>query len=229
MKILLLSVTGIFTTFLFNVGGQSVVKPNFGLKSPETIDIKKIEGTEDGTTIYLSIKNMIDGGYFCADKNISIIYPDGSKSRLISSDGIPTCPETYKFKYIGEVLDFMLRFPPLKPGIEWIDLVEECNDNCFYFSGISLDNELNKKIDAAFDLAEKGESAAAMNSFIAIEDQTDSKDLGTEGLMYINIIMLAKETANTEQADKWYKRFEASGAPHLSQYIKYLNDRGIKY
>lgn len=208
---------------------QIFLHPNIALKRPETLDIIKAEITAQKTVIYLSIENRITGGYFCADKNIFIVYPDGTRIPLTSSSGIPVCPDTYKFKTIGEKLDFVLTFPPLKQGTEWIDLIEECSANCFSFYGITLDDNLNKKIDDAFVLAENEEPAKALISFINIAEATDSKNLGIEGLLYISIIKLAKETANTVKASEWYKRLKSSGAPRFEMYIKNLNSQGIVY
>ena len=115
--------------------------------------------------VYLSVENRMEGGTFCADKNIYIIYPDGTRSRLTSSKGIPVCPSVHKFKTIGEKLNFELTFPPLKPGTKWIDLIEDCTDNCFSFYGVCLNTGLNVKIDAASVLAENGESSKALAEF----------------------------------------------------------------
>jgi hypothetical protein len=218
----------VFVTSVYTAFSQSISKPNYSLKSHETLEINKIATTEETTIIYLSIENRRQDGSFCADKNIFIVYPDGNRSKLISTSGIPVCPDTYKFKYIGEKLDFVLTFPRLKPGTEWIDLVEDCYDNCFSFYGVTLDNDLNQKINNAFSLAENDESAKAMISFIDILESIDSKNIGAEGLLYINIIKLAKETGSSTQASEWYKKFKSSGTPRLAQYIKYLNDQGIK-
>ena len=169
------------------------------------------------------------GGTFCADKNIFIIYPDGKKSKLVSSTGIPVCPDTYQFKTSGEKIEFVLTFPPLKRGTEWIDLVEECSDNCFSFYGVSLNNDLNKRIDDAFTLAENDEPLKAMGSFISIAEDVDKSNPGIKALLYINIIKLAVETGDETKAGEWYKKFKLSEAPRLSEYIKYLNDQGIKF
>jgi hypothetical protein len=216
-------------TSVSSILSQTILQPNYSLKSHETLNIIKVEIRSEATIFYLSIENQIEGGSFCADKNIYIIYPDGKKSKLESSSGIPVCPDTYKFKTPGEKLEFVLSFPPLKKGTEWIDLVEECSANCFSFYGISLDNDLNKRIDDAFALAENEEPAKAMVSFINIAEKIDKNNPGIEGLLYINIIKLAIETGDNAKAGEWYKKFKLSNAPRLSQYIKYLNDQGIKY
>lgn len=230
MKIkITISVLFFFVTVTVNLNSQTYNHPNIGLKSHETLEISKVEITAQKTLIFLSVENRITGGYFCADKNIYIIYPDGTRSRLTSSKGIPVCPESYKFKTIGERLNFELTFPPLKKDAQWIDLIEDCKDNCFSFYGICLNSDLNKKIDDASVLAENEEPAEALMNFINIAGTINSKNSGIEGLIYINIITLAKETANNPKAAEWYKKLESSGIPRCELYIKHLNSQGIIY
>lgn len=224
------SVTGILLLSMAGVlYSQTIINPNYSLKTHETLDIIKVEAKPEATIFYMRIENRIEGGNFCADKNIYLIYPDGKKSRLESSSGIPVCPDTYKFKVPGEKLEFVLTFPALKAGTRCIDLIEECADNCFSFYGIVLDNTLNDRIDNAFTLAENDEAAKAMISFIIIAEEIDKSNLGIEGLLYINIIKLARETGDNAKAEEWYKKFKLSDAPRLATYIKFLNDQGIKY
>jgi hypothetical protein len=217
-------------TCALNAYPQTYNQPNSALKSHETLEITKVEIGTGATTIFLSVENKrSEGGSFCADKKIYIIYPDGSRMNLIKANNIPVCPDTYNFKSVGEKLQFTLEFPPLKPGTKWFDLIEDCNSNCFWFYGVTLDNELNKKLDDAFDLASKRQPADNINLFKNILDTIDNQDLGIEGLLYINIINAAVDNADKVGAAVWYKRMAASKAPRLNQYLKYLNDRGIKY
>jgi hypothetical protein len=216
-----------FVTSIVNIYSQTYNRPNIALKSHETLEISKVEINVHSTSIYLSLENHISGGNFCADRNIYLIYPDGSKLKLTKAINIPVCPDSYSFKSIGEKLQFTLEFPPLKPGTKWIDLVEECSDYCFSFYGVCLDNELNKKVDDASVLAENREPANALISFIKIADTADSRNSGIEGLIYINIIKLAKETGNITKAAEWYSRLKMSGIPRCEAYIKHLNSQGI--
>jgi len=48
-------------------------------------------------------------------------------------------------------------------------------------------------------------------------------------LLYINIINATVEEEDNVNTIVWYKRLALSNAPGLSQYLKYLNDKGIKY
>jgi hypothetical protein len=208
---------------------QTFIQPNTGLKSHETMELRKIEITSEMTVARFSVENRIEGGYFCADKNIYIIYPDGSRTKLVKTSGIPQCPDSYKFKSIGEKLQFTLEFPPLKAGTRWIDIIEECSGNCFSFFGVTLDMELNKKLDEAFLIASKGDPLKTMLLFRNILESVDDNNPGIEGSLFINIINAAVEAGDKVEAAVWYKRLLSSGAPRLTQYIKYLNDRGIKF
>ena len=221
----LLLATGLGITSLFP---QSFPAPNCALKSHETLNIIKIVSTEEKAEIYLEVENRIAGGTFCADKNIFIIYPDGTKSLLSASEGIPVCPDTYNFKSTGERLDFVLTFPPLKKGAGSINLIEECQANCFSFYGIILDDDLNKKIDYAFSLAENGEPARALVSFTGIEEE-GIKNQGAIGLLLMNMAQLASETGNRVKAAVYYKKLESSGLPETRLYLSHLNSLGIKY
>jgi hypothetical protein len=208
---------------------QTFIAPNSALKSHETLDIMKVVMSEQKTEIYLKVENRITGGNFCADKNIYIIYPDGTRSHLKSSRDIPVCPDAYSFKSPGEHLDFVLTFPPLGKRTESFDLIEDCQANCFSFYGIILDNDLNKRINDAYVYAEKGEPAQALVSFTKIAEETGNKNPGAEGLLYMNIIKLSITTGNKVKAAEYYKKLQASGLPRTSLYINHLNSQGIKY
>ena len=220
-----------FTLIVYSVSfSQEFTAPNYALKSHETLGISKVDIGSKATMIYFNIENRRnEGGSFCADKNIYILYPDGSRLNLIKAHNIPVCPDTYNFKTYGEKLLFTLEFPPLKPGTKWIDIIEDCSSNCFWFYGVTLDNELNTRLDEAFNLASKGKPAENAVLFKNILDSVDNQNPGIEGLLYINIINAAVEDADNVNASVWYKRLASSKAPRAKEYIKYLNDRGIKY
>jgi hypothetical protein len=225
----LLSLSGFLLLGLAPLYSQSFLAPNAALKSHETLDIMKIMLSLEKTEIYLQVENRIAGGNFCADKNIYIVYPDGTRILLTASNGIPVCPAAYKFREIGETLDFVLTFPPLKKGTGSINLIEDCQADCFSFYGIILDNDLNKTIDEAFTFAENDEPAKALVLFSKIAEENGSKNVGAEGLLYLNIIQLSAKTGNKVKAAEWYKKLESSGLAETQLYLRHLNSLGIKY
>lgn len=208
---------------------QSFTQPNIGLKSHETLEISKVETASDKTVVFISIENRIEGGNFCADRNIYIIDSDGQKLKLEKAAGIPVCPDSYKFKSKGEKLQFTLDFPPLNPGIKWIDIVEECYNNCFSFYGVTLDNDLNKKLDEGFSSAEKGEISKAISIFKGIIDSSVDNQNGSTGALYADIITLEYKSGNISSAREWYKKMLSSKAPRLDLYIKNVNSIGMKF
>lgn len=212
-----------------NIFSQTYYQPNIGLKSHETLEILKAELTAGSTIIYLSVENRIAGGAFCADRNIYIIYPDRTRIKVIKASGIPQCPEYYKFKTIGEKLSFSLTFPPLKPGTEWIDLIEDCSDNCFSFYGILLDSDLNKRIDEAVADVDNGEIDTAIALYKDIIGSVGTTGNGITGSLYSDLISLLVRKNYTAQASEWYKKLLTSDVPQLQLYIKNLNSRGIKF
>jgi hypothetical protein len=218
-----------FGAGLVNIFPQTFDLPNVGLKSPETLEISKVEITVHKALFYLTVENRREGGTFCADRNVFLIYPDGTRHKLVKASNIPVCPDSYKFKDIGEKLQFTLEFPPLKAGIKWVDIVEECSSNCFWIYGITLDNDLNKRLDEAFIQASKSKPADNILLFKSLLDSIGSQDHGIEGLLYINIINAAAEDGDKVNSSVWYKKLVSSHVPRLNYYIKYLNDKGIKY
>lgn len=217
-------ILGTFLMAPLMVFSQEIIQPNYGLKSHETLVINSIEKTSEATTFHMTIENRITNGAFCADRNIFMIYPDGTGSTLIAAEGIPVCPDYYPFKTPGERLRFTLKFPPLKENTVWIDLIEDCDDNCFHFYGIVLDKDLNDKINNAFTLVENNEPSKALSLFTGILEETDSYNYGSEGLLYVNIIRLANETGETDLAAYWYKKLRESGAPRLDDYLRWLKE-----
>ncbi len=215
--------------FSLSVVAQVIEKPNQAMKSPETLTLNKIETVKGKSVFYFTLESKIANGYFCLDKNTYIIYPDGSKERLLKASGIPECPDNYNFKNAGDKLDFSLSFPALRKDAQWVDLVEDCSSGCMFLYGITLNRQLNSDLDKAFSESEKSTPENSVRIFSNILESIDSKNLGIEGLLYLNIINASLEAGDKVGAEVWYKRLGASGAPRLNFYLKYLNDKGIKF
>jgi len=150
---------------------QIVEKPNYGQKSHETLSIEQIETNSNYTIITLRLVNKIENGSFCASKNIYLKNSTGSEMyQILKTENIPTCPESHLFSKKNESFSFRLFFPPISSSIHYLDLVESCDEACFSFRGIILQNTTNMLIDKAFSLyssAQKENSAKAFEQIIA--------------------------------------------------------------
>ncbi len=211
------------------LNGQVIEHPNCGMIRPVSLSVLKVETTGTRTKLYFSLQNQIKDGYFCAEKSIYLVYPDGTKSKLSKATGIPVCPDVHRFREPGEKIDFVLEFPALKAGTLWVDLLEECTSDCMNIYGITLDNSLNKELDDLFAGAEKVTPEESILMFRKMIEKLNGKTTGIEGLLYINIINASLEANDKVGASVWYRRLLSSGAPRLSYYIKYLNDKGVRF
>jgi hypothetical protein len=204
------------------ISAQTIDNPNFGLKSHPTLDIQSVVTTSSSTTLLMVIENKSLDGTFCADRNIYLILSDGKRLKIRSAEGIPRCPDAYIFKSFGERLSFSLTFPPLPEGTMWFDVLEDCNDNCFSFTGVILDPLLNKEIDNAYSLeiaGKYGEASAEFEKLLPVMSGTGS---GYEGAVYWNLIHLAKLSGNKEKADEFTQKLINSNAAKKEKYLENL-------
>jgi hypothetical protein len=212
-----------------HLGAQVFDNPAIGLKSHQTMEITKVERQQDKTLVYVSVENRINGGTFCADKNIFIVQPDGSKLKLEKASGIPNCPASHKFKRIGEVLEFTLAFPALQAGTGWFNLVEECSDNCFSVYGILLNNEFTARIDMASSYIDRGQVDTAISLYQSMINDATVREAGIVGSLYSDLISLMASKGYAASAADWYRKLVESDVPQKDLYLNNLNFRGIKY
>ncbi len=220
----------VFFVLLISAGlySQTITKPNYGLKSHETLNIDKIDITREKTNVHLTVENRIDNGTFCADRNIYITDPSGTRLKLNKATGIPVCPATHRFEKPGEKLSFTLSFNTLQGEPACIDIKEECSENCFSFYGVVLDEYVNSRLDEAFSMTERGEPVRALEKFIGMSEAA-GKNNGIRALVYYNIIKLANDTGNTGKAGEWYKKLSSMRSKSGKIYIDQLNLQGIKF
>jgi hypothetical protein len=214
--------------FCLNIQSQSVLNPNYGLKSPITAEIARVDFNADATVIGLTIMSDINNAWFCIDRNTYLIKPDGMKIRLKSLKGLPYCPATYRFKTPGEKLPFTLVFPSTGM-LPWFSVTEECAGGCLSFRGVVTDETLNSRLNEAYTLSERGEELAAYDIFKDIINKTDSLNLGIEGSIYTSLILIDRKAGRMEAARAWYDRMMTSDTPDLGLYIESLRREGIDY
>jgi len=209
-------------TIAGNVCSQTIIRPNYGLKSHPTLEIESVVIAGNVTTLNLVIENRSLEGTFCADKDIFITLPDGKRMKIKETTGIPRCPETYVFKNYGEKLYFTLIFPGLPEGTEWFDLTEDCEDACFSFNSVILDAGLNRKIDEAFLLLESKKTEEANSEFENLLNYFAGKKCSYEGAVYCNLITIARQTGNTRKEADLFEKLKLSDIPLKEKFIESL-------
>jgi hypothetical protein len=212
------------------LNSQSLVNPAYGLVSHETMTVKVVEFTEDNIKVVLEVENRAADGYFCVDRNTYLIMPDCNRTGMIRLEGLPYCPDLYRFKRIGEKLSFSLIFSrPAGNLPAWFDIVEECSDNCFSVYGITPDREISTEIERAYEMAESGMPAEAGTLFRKILAGLKEENHGISGSLYSNIIIMYLREGDENSAREWFTRLQGSKVPGVELYVANLAARGIRW
>jgi len=198
---------------------QSIFEPNYALKNPMTLEIINIETKDDVTLLNISIENQAEGGYYCIEPETYLITDQGEKLRLISLSGLPQCPDVYKFKRVGEIKYVTMQFPSIKKGTSWVDIIEDCDDNCFSIYGLSLDYSLNAKINICFRDIEYGRIQEAITKFEELRIELKDSENPILGSIYLNLISLYEETGDTRKSAELRTELRALIIPHKEKFI----------
>ncbi|MFZ2287526.1 MAG: hypothetical protein WAV93_11125 [Bacteroidales bacterium] len=218
----------ILATLGYTTAAQSVASPNYGLKSPLTAEIDRVDFNAEATVITMTIMSDINNAWFCIDRNTFLVRPDGMSLKLTGLKGLPYCPATYKFRRPGEKASFTLTFPATGM-LPWFSIIEECAGGCLSVRGIVTDQALNEKLNEAYGLSDKGDEAAAYLLLERIINETDSLNLGIEGSVYTSLILIDHRRGKVEAARSWYDRMMTSDTPDLGLYLETIRRQGISF
>ncbi|HAN18870.1 MAG: hypothetical protein A2X13_07775 [Bacteroidetes bacterium GWC2_33_15] len=226
MRNLLLALFGML--LFHSTFSQIYEYPIAAKQSHEDLKINTIEITTEYTIIHLSITNQLNaGGWFCAGNSILLKNSKGSEIyQLTRSENIPVCPDKYEFKSKGEVLEFILYFPPIHKDIKFLDLIENCDEACFSFEGIILDNEHNKKIlklEQAMELYSTSRFAESVPLFKQVLEGKQTIESQIFGLSYYYLVLSYHKINDKTNTDYWYKALQNSTVPLKEEFIKELN------
>ncbi len=206
---------------------QVVEKPNFLLKSHETLELKSITQSEKATVVRLELTNFREGGAFCIDKGTKIVLPGGRSLKLENVMGMPECPENYIFATIGEKVLFTLTFDGLPEGTPWINIIEGCDDNCISIYGIVLDNGLNQRIDNAYKFIDDGAVANAITEFESILEKIRGSGHMYEAALYSVLIEIAREEGDSKGYERYINELASLRSPGATLAMNNLKVRGI--
>lgn len=204
-RFIFIIVISIFTTI--QLLSQVVVKPNFAL-STHPIVVDKVTYSDSLIYVSFTLQNQIDGGEFCVDEIVYLLeYQNQLKAYLIDTKGIPTCPETYKFTAPGEKLSFELMFSGFDEVPKYVNIVEDCDDNCFSIYGVILDRKMNEDIDQAFGFFKSGNLDFALSKFRTAARENPDYPFA---FLYGNIIEIYALKEDYEKASEWLTFLNAS-------------------
>ena len=193
------------------------------LSHPDLV-IKRISFNDKNTVVELSITNKMMGGWFCADRNIYLFNTvENKRYNLKGSNNIPNCPDKYMFKRVGERLEFALFFDKIENHGERIDLIEDCNNSCFYFKGILLNNSKNRDIhlfETSVVQYESGNIKQAEVNFKKIISNIPDHPTHVYGFAYSYLYKIALKKGDNNLAEKWKAEFIGTNLPNKDFYLE---------
>ncbi len=211
-----------------DAGAQIYEHPNFSLSSHPTLEITSVERWEDRMVVNLEIKNERFSGSFCIDSNTVLKNSLGRDAyALTGMEGIPACPEAYRFKSIGERIGFRLTFEPVSDDVKYIDLVENCSENCVNIRYILLDEELNDRIYEGVSLYSLGRPAAALRIFEDIMSTEYDGMSPVFGTVYLYLISVHQELGSSRDARRVYQELQESSIIGLDEFLKSARETGL--
>jgi len=230
-KIILL--ISILCCFSFVEAQLVINNPAVAEQSHQDLNIVQINFYNDSTVIDLSVENkMAAGGWFCADKNIYIENPrDHKRYNIIKAKGIPTCPSVHNFKSVGERLNFSLVFPEIPADTKLLNLIEDCDKSCFRFTGIILDEKLNRDIKLyshGVELYAANNNKEAIDCFTKVVAVIPEFPTHVYGYSYFNLIRIYFNNGDKVTARFWYDQLEKSALPDKQYFIDNLKKEGIQ-
>ncbi len=203
-------------------------KPSFSLNSHPTLELLSIEKWEDQTVVHVRIRNERISGSFCMDRESYLVHSLGKEEwKMISLEGIPACPDQYRFKSVGEVLDFSLVFPAIPDDIKYLDLLERCEDACVSVKYILLDEEMNTRINEGFNLYELGRLSASLQVFEDIMEAGYDDYSPVFGTLYLYMMSIHYQLGQSKEARQVYNALKASSIIGREEFIEAARDSGL--
>jgi hypothetical protein len=211
-----------------NTQSQVYERPNFALSSHPTLEVSSIEKWSDQTVVNISIRNESISGSFCIDQETYLVNSLGTDEyRLTGMEGIPACPEVYKFKSIGEVHKFSLLFPLLPDNVKYLDLSERCGEACVDLKYILLDEELNERISKGFDLYEIGRLKASLQVFEDIMADSFDNLSPVYGTIYLYLMSIHYELGSSKDLRRVYNELRESSVLGREEFIESARETGL--
>ncbi len=219
----------LFLTLIgMQLASQVYEYPNYSLTSHPTLDIITVEKWDDQTVLTLTLKNERYSGTFCIDSNTVLRNSLGEDEyRLVSMDGIPACPEIHRFTTIGERITIILEFKAVPDEVAYIDLIENCVQNCVSIKYILLDDELNSQLNEGIRLYESGKAKASLQVFENLLAEKYDDYSPVFGTVYLYLISIHYELGNSKDARRVVDELKTSSIIGRDEFIETAKESGI--
>lgn len=222
----ILILTALF--FPVNVFSQVLEHPNYSLSSHPTLNLDKIEFADSRTLLYFTITNEKLGGSFCIDSTSYLKNSLGTEVYLMTGIGnIPACPETYRFRSIGESLTFVVYFPEINRDLNYIDFIEPCQDACISMRYILLDAEMNEAINKGFSLYNSGKYRLALQHFEDILVKESDNYSPVFGSIYLYLMTISYELGDSGDVKRYYSDLKSSSIINKDDIIEVARYEGL--
>ncbi len=205
-----------------SLSAQEITKPNFALAThPMVID--KISVSDSSVNMTITLENKISNGSFCVNDVLFIQeIPDNKKAYVRKTTGIPVCPKTHKFSKPGEKLTFELEFFGFHDIPKYLNVIEDCTDNCFTIFGVIVDPQMNHDIDMGFGFYKSGNPELSIASFEkAVNEHPDYPF----GYLYENIIDIYAELKDYDKAAEWFLKLSGSNFADKDQLLEKIQKK----
>jgi hypothetical protein len=221
-------ITIVALVLTFHLSAQVYDHPNYSLTSHPTLEIISVERWDDQMVLTLSLKNERYSGEFCIDSNTVLRNSLGKDEyKLVSMEGITACPEVYRFKTIGERITIILEFPAIPDDVNYIDLIENCDENCVALKYILLDEELNSSLNEGIRLYELGKPDASLQVFedLMLSEYDDFSPVF--GTVYLYLIAIQYELGSSKDAREVFQKLKDSNIVGRDEFIEAARETGI--
>jgi hypothetical protein len=207
---------------------QVIEHPNYSLSSHPTLTLDKIEFAEGRTMLYFTITNEKLGGSFCIDSASYLKNSLGDDVYLMTGIGnLPACPETYRFRSIGESRTFVLYFPEINRDLRYIDFVEPCDDACISMRYILLDANMNGAINKGFSLYDTGKYRLALQHFEDILAKESDNYSPVFGSIYLYLMTISYDLGDSGDVKRFYNDLKSSSIINKDDIIEVARNEGI--
>jgi hypothetical protein len=110
----------------------------------------------------------------------------------------------------------------MNPQTKFINIIEDCNQNCFSIKGIVTDIDINKEINLGYDNYAAGKADLALAIFKQFPKKYPEYPYG---IIYFNIIHICAETKDFISAKTWYKQLLNSKVLDKNEVISRLKQQ----